>query len=223
MNESWHTYDWVMSNIQMSYVTDTFESCHTCACMSHTWLSHVTQVEEEDYEAAMAALLARELDLAWTSHGTHMNESWHAHMKESWHTFEWVMAHIWMGHGTHMNESCLTYEWDHTSCMSMAALLVRELDFAWTSHGTQTNESCLTYEWAMAHIWISHEAWHTYKCIMSHIWVSHVARMNASRHRYEWVMAHIWMTYASESWHTCGRVMSHIWMSHVTHMNESDM
>ena len=42
-------------------------------------------------------------ELLCTSHGTHMNESWH--------TCEWVMSHIWMTHVTHMNESWHTYEW----------------------------------------------------------------------------------------------------------------
>jgi len=37
----------------------------------------------------------------WMSHGTHMDESWHA--------YGWVMARTWMSHNTHMTESWHSY------------------------------------------------------------------------------------------------------------------
>jgi len=67
------------------------------------------------------------------SHGTHLNESWHAcewvtsfvwilrvslcalplelvsifeSISESWHPREWVMAHIWMSHANESRHSC---------------------------------------------------------------------------------------------------------------------
>ena len=120
MNESCHTYEWVMSHKWVSHVTHTNESCHTYEwvmshtykwVMSHIWVSHVT------WEINMSHI--------WMSHVTPMNESWHvwmghgtheevmAHLNESLHMgrshgkYEWIMAHvneswhIWMSHVTH--------------------------------------------------------------------------------------------------------------------------
>ena len=45
MNESCHTYAWVMSHTWMSHVTHMHESCHAYECdVSHTWMSHVTHI-----------------------------------------------------------------------------------------------------------------------------------------------------------------------------------
>ena len=42
MNESWRTYEWVMSHIWMSHVTHMNESCHTYEwVMSHIWMWHI--------------------------------------------------------------------------------------------------------------------------------------------------------------------------------------
>jgi len=50
MNESRHTYEWVMSHIVMlwmSHVTHVNESCHTCEwVMSHIWMSPVSQMNK---------------------------------------------------------------------------------------------------------------------------------------------------------------------------------
>jgi len=47
MNESCHTYEWVMSHIWLRHVTHMTEACHTCDWgMSHIWRSHVTHVNE---------------------------------------------------------------------------------------------------------------------------------------------------------------------------------
>jgi len=61
MNESWHTYEWVMAHLWMSYGTHMNESWHTYEC---AW-SMCT------YEWVMAHL--------WMSYGTLMNESWHTY------------------------------------------------------------------------------------------------------------------------------------------------
>jgi len=85
MNESCHTYEWVMPHIRMSHVTLMNESCHTYEwVMSHVWMSCVT----------------------------HMNESCHtykwvmSHIWMSYRTYERVISHIWISHVTRMNESC---------------------------------------------------------------------------------------------------------------------
>ena len=38
MNESFHTYEWVISHIRMSHITHTNESCLTYAVISHIWM-----------------------------------------------------------------------------------------------------------------------------------------------------------------------------------------
>jgi len=92
VNESGHTYEWVMSHIWMSHVTHMNESCHTRMCS-------VT------YEWVMACI--------WMSHISHMNKSWQTwmshvtHMNETCHTYGWVLSHMWMGC---VNESCRTHE-----------------------------------------------------------------------------------------------------------------
>ena len=57
MNESCHTYEWVMSHIWMSHVTQMNESCHTYEwVMSYIWMSHVTHMNESchTYEWVMS-------------------------------------------------------------------------------------------------------------------------------------------------------------------------
>jgi len=42
MNESWHTYEWVMAHIWMSHGTHMNESCHTYEwVMEHIWMCHI--------------------------------------------------------------------------------------------------------------------------------------------------------------------------------------
>jgi len=47
MNESCHTYEWVMAHIWMSHGTHMNESLHTHEwVMAHIWMSHVTHMNE---------------------------------------------------------------------------------------------------------------------------------------------------------------------------------
>ena len=78
MNESCHTYQWVMSQLWMSHVTHTNESCHTYRwVMSQLWMSHVTHTNESchTYRWVMSQI--------WMSHVTHT----------SCHTHEHVLSH----------------------------------------------------------------------------------------------------------------------------------
>ena len=70
MNESCHTYGWVLSNVWMSHVTHMNEACCTYEwIMSHIWMSHVSDMNESchTYEWVMSHI--------WMSHVSHMNES----------------------------------------------------------------------------------------------------------------------------------------------------
>jgi len=57
VNESFYTYEWVMSHTCMSHVTHVNESCHTHeGVMSHIWMSHVIRMNESchAYERVMS-------------------------------------------------------------------------------------------------------------------------------------------------------------------------
>jgi len=231
MNESCHTYEWVMSHIWMSHVTHINESWHVYErVMSHI-LSHVNHIDISFYTYVYLT-------------------SW-----ESCHTYECVMARIRTSQVIRMNESWYVYE----RVMSHKLSHVNHVDVSFHTYVYLTSrESCHSYEWVMSHTWISHgkyveschsypgiilhicicmtsrESWHTYEWVMSHICMSHGEYIE-SCHTHKLVMANMlshvthidisFQTYAHlksrESWHTYEWVMSHICMSHVTHINES--
>ena len=111
MNESCHTFEWVMSHISMSHVAHMSESCRTYEwVMLHIWMSHVTNMSESchTYEIFLTQGMWHILDelcptntandrvmshthSGWRSHVTHTQQ-----MKESCHTHtadEGVMSH----------------------------------------------------------------------------------------------------------------------------------
>ena len=111
MNESWHTYEWVMTHVWTSHGPLENESWHTYKwVMAHVWMSHSTRMNESwlTWEWVMST--------STLSHGRRMNESWH--------TYAWVMSRVRMSHikwilshgtrmtfwhGTRMNMSKQTY------------------------------------------------------------------------------------------------------------------
>jgi len=160
------------------------EELRRCVFMSHTWMRHVTRMNEacHTYEWGMAHI--------WMSHVTHLRGQEPASScPPPWELWQCVsMSFIPMSHVTHMNESCHTYEWD------MSHIWISHVT-KWMSHVTHMNESCHTYEWVMSHVWISHithmkESCHINEWDMSHIWMGHVTHVNESCHSYEWVMSH---------------------------------
>jgi len=206
LNESGHTYEWVISHIRMSHVSRENGSCNI-------WMSHVARMDASCLTRGWVTLHM------WLGRVSRMNEfstAWrftHAHMYTPCLTYEWLIFHIWTSHVSRMNESCLTY--------------------GWMSHVSHMNESCLTYEWVISHIWMGCQLcegsfmpiWWScdaYEWVMSHIWMrrvlhgwvlsriwmSHVSRTNEwstqlrknsfmpiwwSRATYEWVLSHVWM------------------------------
>ena len=92
VNESWHTYEWVMSHIWMSHVTHMNESCHIYGwVMSHIWMSHVAHLNESYhiFEYVMPHL--------WMRHATHMKESHKLPVAR-------FQQHTWMSHVTHTHD-----------------------------------------------------------------------------------------------------------------------
>jgi len=144
---SCHTYEWVMSHIQMSHVTHMNVSCHL-------WLRlHVTHMNESchTYEWVMSHI--------WMSHVTHMNESCH----------KWICHVTYKCVIPHMNASCriwlshVTYEWVCLCiCLSLCLCISMSLCLhVFVSMGLFVCLSvclcvcvsvclCLTYEWVMS-------------------------------------------------------------------------
>ena len=197
MNESWHTYEWVMSHIWMSHVTrmnvewfDELIFHHSFMCsyelveswwfdehMKESWYEHIC-VPWLLTEGSLASYVCHDsficvpwllhVLIPWLLHVLVVSFMWwYEHMKESWHTYEWVMAHIWI----RRSYEHMKEWWNMSSSNHM-------------------KESWHTYEWVMAHRWTSHvthmnESCRPYEGVMSHIWRSHVAHMKESCHTYE--------------------------------------
>jgi len=217
MNESRHTYEWVISHIWVSHVTHMNESCHTYE------MSHVTHMNESchTYEWVMSHI--------WMSHVTHMDESCHTH--------KWVMSHRTSECSSTTTDtvcqSQLTTQRSGSSTKTLRRCNTRVC--AWHDQYIYVtwrlwhmwHDPCKSHIW-MSHVTNMHEIWHTYEWVMrhdprkAHIWMSHVTHMNERCHTYAWVMTHM-----SESCdtihahHAYEWVTSHIWICHVTHMHES--
>ena len=101
MNQSCHTYDWVMSQTYISHVTHINESCET-----YQWvMSHISM--------SCNSFILSETWLIRSCNGWHdsFNE-WVMSQSHVIHcTYEWVISQISMSHVTHINESCYTYQW----------------------------------------------------------------------------------------------------------------
>ena len=225
-NESCHTYEWVMSHMEMSHVTHMNELCHTYEYMrcsshmnepltsdisfisvtwlihmwwSHLWMSHLNQMEQSTRQHIVG----------------HMNDSPHAY-RASCYTHESV-RHVWMSHVTH--EYVELY---------IGVTHMNESRHTWMCH--------VTHEWVTSHMNVSSCTYelHTWMCITCSNQRSslHFAtHMDDSPHTHEWVVLHMnesrrthksrHITDMNESCHTHGCVMSQIGVSLVTRMNGS--
>ena len=113
VNESFHTYEWVMSHIWMSRAAHMHGSCHAYEwVMSRIWMSHVTHMNESchAYEWVMSHI--------WT----HLSMScvqntndYVKHINESCHIYECVMSRIRTSHVTYVNKSHLSHLTDAVS------------------------------------------------------------------------------------------------------------
>ena len=74
LNESCHTYEWVMSQIWMSHGTHMNELCHLYEwVLLHIWMSHVTRIHESCYTYTWI------ISHTWMIHVTYTNESCHTY------------------------------------------------------------------------------------------------------------------------------------------------
>jgi len=142
MNESCHTYEWVMSHIWMSHVTHMNESCHTYKwVMSHKCMIHVSFICH--LYVLWYTSMSHIIDLCDMTHSylilqhtaTHCNTLQHINgffMSTMSHMWKGFMSRIRMSDGKNMNESCRTYEYA-TSRKQLKNI-------------THVHESCHTYQ-----------------------------------------------------------------------------
>jgi len=155
MNESCHTYGWVMAHIWVSHGTRAIWSCHPYGSRvqhkneSCRPFSHAYQCITDTYQCITDTQKKIESCHPYEWIATHS-------MDELCHAYEWVMAHIWVSHGTHMSESCHTYEW------VMAHI--------WVSHGTHSTN-------ILQHLF--HDSYHTFS-VTTHSYTFIVTHMNKS-------------------------------------------
>jgi len=78
MNESCHTYQWVVSHIWMSRVTMINESCH----IQKSHVIHINESRPMSHTHRWPPRAHNEwvMSHTWTSHVTHMNESCHTYV-----------------------------------------------------------------------------------------------------------------------------------------------
>jgi len=139
MNESCHTYEWVMSHIWMSLVTHMNESCHTYEwVMSHIWMSTVSATHVNVFATHYAHCNTLQLT------ATHCNTLQHAathcstlqHTAKHCNTLQHTAIHVnvfathtnvflcfWhvrISHSTHMNDgTCGPQTWMAHVCHTL--------------------------------------------------------------------------------------------------------
>ena len=153
VNESCHTYEWVMVHISMSHGTHVNESWHTCEgvmtkmymsqrqkyFLCATWLIHMCD---------MTHIHKSHKTQSHVCNVTNTNEQFHTcmlgprQMDESHckHTCESLQAHMWVTASTHVTRvtpSTHVKELWHICKLVMAHMRM--------NHGTHVNESCHTY------------------------------------------------------------------------------
>jgi len=131
LNESCHTYEWVMSHIWMNHVRHTNESCHTYeVVMSHIWSSQCW-----DQTPGISYITPREAWGSWTSHARDMDVSCH--------TCKWVMSHERMRsdmmHSYVRHDSFIRETW---------LIRTRDMTHSYVRHDSFLRETCLMMSFA---------------------------------------------------------------------------
>jgi len=169
VNESCHTYEWVMSHIWRSlthivYVSTSMYLACVCLCECECMCVRVCVRMCVCVYVCMCVRVYIFHVYVYTCKQV-MSHVRVTRMHQSYHTpYEWVMAHIKRGHVTHTNKSFHNNKW--------------AMQHMWMSHVTHMHQSC-------PHATHVNESWHTRASIMSHI---HVIE---SWHTYEEDMSHM--------------------------------
>jgi len=129
MNESCHTYEWLVSHIWMRHVIRADADMHGDGVLSDGCATSTLKIQSSHtYKWVISHIRM--------SHVTRMNESCH--------TYECVMSHIWMRHVTHADA-----DMDGDGVLNIED---SAMSHVWLSHVTHMNKSCHTYYWGMSHM-----------------------------------------------------------------------
>jgi len=171
MNESCHTYEWVMSHVWMSHVTHMNESCHTyesvvrvrnAVCHTHIGMSH-----------------------------THRTKCWNGaelfHPWMSYVIYQWIMSvisvmsptnepfHVWMSRVIYQSVMCVIlvisrmnesfHVWMSHVIYQAVMSPIKDSFHVWTSPVAHTNESCHAYNTWYLQMWSPSKHWNEDKSI----------------------------------------------------------
>ena len=162
MNESCHTYEWVMAQV-MRLRKALSASAQQMAQMKNrymnVWLIHVWDIPHsyvwhdsfirETWRIHMWAMTH-----LYMCHDAFICGTWHIHMCAMTHSYSCVW-HDWIIRGTWQMNECRSYVCHatliHLSCHTYISVMSHTR--IWRSHGTHMNVSCPTYECVMSLIW----------------------------------------------------------------------
>jgi len=141
MNESCHSYEWVMSHIWMTHANES--GTH----MNDSCMSHVTHMNESchSYEWVMSHIWISLVNESVTN----MNDSYewvmsHIWISASYHTYECVKSHVWMSHVI-FRECVREYERDVTHSRVWHGMWVSSWMWAWYDYSSEFVDLSVTW------------------------------------------------------------------------------
>jgi len=190
MNDSCHTYEWIMTNIWMRHVSNLNESCHTYEwVMSHIWMSHGTHMNEI---CCTDGWVTSHSDVTWLIYMCNMSHTMSgvSDMKESclkyervMYEYKWVMTHVtWLMHICNMSHI-------------MSGVSYINLCHVINLHLIHMNESChvmSTHVWDDTHTFLRFMRYKFVSCYninwhhVVYIWMSHVTSCQMSHVKYKY-------------------------------------
>jgi len=181
MNESCHTYEWVMSHIQMSLVTNIWAISHIqMSLIINIRVSHVARAYTRATTWLPRLYMAPFLSCILHRPVTPMNESCHTQVRELCHRCVHIRRHHY-----HAYMKRHTYEASHIWSVTHMKCHTYEVSHIWSV----THMKCHTYE--VSHTCsVTHMKCHTYisvNRVMSH---AHLSRLSVSQ-----VMSHKFLSH----------------------------
>ena len=165
VNESSHTYDWVMSHIWMHHITRKKSFCHASGCVTFHLYKKKTSCHTCEWATYMTMCGVSHTYVRVLSHTsihrvTNMHATCHVHVpcaRTPNQSIFWRHTHL--SHATHVHESCDAGEW--------------VMSHIWMRHITRMS---LIHEWGVAHIWMRPAMLHThaYTHTYAHMHVTHI-------------------------------------------------
>jgi len=167
MNESCHTYEWVMSRIGTARDGTARRSCEiSCRTYECVWISNVTYMNEWVMLHLWLSCFTHRVQKRWRSSRKLQDTTSHIWMRIN----KSCLTYQCMSHVTPINELCLTYDWGSYTISH------RTYECVWTSHVPYMTEWVMSRTWmrelrnVVSHIWMRmHESCNTYEGVISHV------------------------------------------------------